>query len=327
MRNLNIKHILIFVCLLCMGSGMAQYIDPHRYPNRETAARLSDYYYKSKEDYSRMKHLFRDSVSVEEMKAAFYAHHEDTATPPSPYIGRDSVVGVGEYMILQSPLQECPIREARNLRGKWMYYGPLKLIGLSTSDGEKRADILERINKKHPQLAGWFEGDVVMLRYPSYYMGFILSPYPMMLTYGQKRLLHNTSYYGPTDYFSTIGFPCSNEDWKEEVSYGAYYLGQALNERHPLLHSWLLTGKRSFSVLLYDKGGDYDLELLLPRNPDAETLNLFDTMQHFVRRLQRNLFKPYYTSDMRLFAGRYYRVECDRRGWYIEDYVMPIRRL
>jgi len=323
-KNMKQKIRQTFILLLGMLGSLpllrAQYLEERRYPAPDQKG-VREYYYKAKEGYSRMKHLFRDSVSVAEMKAAFYAHRNDTADAPSPYAGKDSVTGVGEYLMPESPLQKCPVKEARELRGRWLYYGPFKLVGLTDSDGTPREDILERLTKKYPNLYDWFEGDVILLREPVRYMGYIVSPHPMMLTYKEQYgLLHNASYGGPIDYFATI-YPLGYT-LPEKAKISAYFLGQALNEKLPPILDNRIKTPHTFSVLLYAKEqGYYDLELLLPETPDSETLELFQQMQSFVRRLQRDLFKPYYTTDRRLLTGRFYRVERTPHGWYVEDYL------
>ena len=65
----------------------------------------------------------------------------------------------------------------------------------------------------------------------------------------------------------------------------------------------------------------YTLELLLPDNPDKETDALFMSLKRFVESLPSNSFAPYFTTDMRLMTGRYYKVTVNKCGWLIQDYL------
>ena len=85
--------------------------------------------------------------------------------------------------------------------------------------------------------------------------------------------------------------------------------------------------ERKFSVLLYARPQTkysqevtYTLELLQPEHPDKETVELFQDFKGFVEHIPAPAFKPYYTTDFRILAGRYYRVTVSKCGWLVEDY-------
>ena len=63
------------------------------------------------------------------------------------------------------------------------------------------------------------------------------------------------------------------------------------------------------------------IDLLLPNNPDKETENLFMSLKDFVESLPSKSFAPYYTTDLRLMTGRYYKVTVNKCGWLIQDYL------
>ena len=65
----------------------------------------------------------------------------------------------------------------------------------------------------------------------------------------------------------------------------------------------------------------YTIELLVPENPDKEIELLFKDLKRFIESLSSKSFAPYFTTDMRLMTGRYYRVTVNKCGWLIEDYL------
>ena len=157
-------------------------------------------------------------------------------------------------------------------------------------------------------------------------MGFVLSPHPMIQSFrnGEKVLLE--VYQGPTDYFacSFLGSLHFDGNWQKSIAGSAYMLGHTMNGTPFLPWGYLPSPDTSvtFSILLYNTGrGYYDACLLLPREPDRNTQEIFKALQSGIRRLQWQIFRPYYTTDFRLMTGRYYRVTFDRRGWWFEDYL------
>ncbi|MBR3616299.1 MAG: DUF5030 domain-containing protein [Bacteroidaceae bacterium] len=45
------------------------------------------------------------------------------------------------------------------------------------------------------------------------------------------------------------------------------------------------------------------------------------SLKRFVESLPSNSFAPYFTTDMRLMTGRYYKVTVNKCGWLIQDYL------
>lgn len=287
----------------------------------ELSKNVYDYYcQQSMEEQSALRRFFRDSVSVEDMKDAFYRHHKEHPEV-SPYAGRDSVAQIWPSIILNYSMKQSPVKAVRNCRGVWNDMGKLELKALLDPEGRPDEKGFGKLMDSYGQPLSGFSGDVLMLRAPERYMGFVVSAHPALRTYIEGKMVNFTWYKGPADYFGTIGIHGPGGMWSTRAQSSAFHLGNVFNENCPPLNI-PIKENCSFSVLLYDKGaGRYDLALLLPESPDSKTAELFGKIRRVVGKLRPNLFKPYYTDDCKILTGRYYRVEYSRKGWYVEDYL------
>ncbi len=286
----------------------------------ELSKSVYGYYQQSMEEHSALRRFFRDSVRVGEMKEAFYKHHKDRPEV-SPYAGRDSVAQIWPSVILNYSMKQSPLKAVRNCRGVWNDAGKLELKALLSPEGQPDEKGFGKLMDSYGQPLSGYTGDVLMLRSPERYMGYVVSAHPALRTYIDGKMVNFAWYQGPADYFSTIGIHGADGAWSSRVQSGAFHLGNVFNENCPPRN---IPAKDAcnFSVLLYDDGtGRYDLALLLPESPDSKTTDLFKKVRRVVRKLRPHLFRPYYTDDCKIMAGRYYRVEYSRKGWYVEDYL------
>lgn len=268
---------------------------------------------------------FNDTVTVEEMKEAFFKYNGKRPSQ-SPYEGFDSVVyvgGYGENVMLISPLVQHPQKKVRECRGVWAWMGNYKLLNLLDKNGMPQKQLLDKLNSDKEQK--WLDGEVLKLGEPRWYMGFVVSPRPNWDIYDEGKLVARIGYsqYSDPDFFSYANLTKSvlDGDWYSCIDAGAKLLGAL----HGVQSSANLgKSEKTFSVLLYEnpksKATPYTLELLEPSNPDKETAELFRNFKRFVERIPAKAFKPYYTTDFRIMNGRYYRVTVNKCGWLVEDY-------
>ena len=171
---------------------------------------------------------FRDTISIDEMVEAFRANKEKRYSS-SPYAGHDSIVhGIyGPHVLLTSPLSNCPVKEARTMRGVWVWgpYG-FALKDVQDPQGNMRPEIVEKVEKK---LEDWMKGDYVLLRTPMHYMGYVVSPCAVVQTRDESRLVGSTSTIRrPADFFSSQGGRSLDGDWDSEIRGGGEVFGKYL---------------------------------------------------------------------------------------------------
>ncbi|MCM1516927.1 MAG: DUF5030 domain-containing protein [Paraprevotella sp.] len=277
------------------------------------------------------KNHFHDTISVEEMREAFFKYKGHSFRWQKLCEGMDTMYGVMPHVrvVLQSPLQQHPQKEMREYRGKWsaLAIGEV-LTDIKDKDGVSRKDILDKLIQDK---ATWLDGEIIALEEPRCYMGFVVSPSPRSQVYHKGTLLgvSGTGSLSCSDFFSyaTFNHTCLDGNWDCDVYEGSVLLGM-LHGMSTTTHRYL--PERTFSVLLHsnlpakaekkDKKKYYTLELLEPKEADKETVKLFEDFKEFVERLPEGTFKPYYTIDFRLLTGHYYHVTVNKCGWLVEDY-------
>lgn len=315
---------LIIIALLCnLLNAMAQRDDTRRIPYDNFNAKWEEFRYRSKGDMGVLRRYFRDTLSVDEMKTAFYAYKGKKITA-SPYAEFDSIVnGFHDLSVmLNSPLRNHPMKKARNMRGVWGRGKRFFLHQLLDGNGVPDDDILKKVNKDTVPL---MDRVYVFLRAPRHYMGFIVSPLPSADIFNKTSRIGTAGFNDrPLDFFSFTG-PSRwfDGEWYHRTEGGGKLLGTLLSL---YCDSKSYAQERTFSVLLYESPKsffsrkEYTLELLDPETPDEETLEAFDSMKYFVENLRYNSFNPLYTTDFRIMTGRYYRVTVSKCGWLVEDY-------
>ncbi len=239
--------------------------------------------------------FFRDTVSVKEMKAAFWKN-KDVPRHISPYIGFDTLgTSKGKAIILKSPLKDTPLKNVftkQKLRNK-------------------------------------LTGDIVYLVQPHQYMGFIVSPYAFYEVYQAGKLIGQEGKYhdGGADFFcyAQQATTTLHGEWNDSIMSGARLLGTMIELSEGIQQD---RKEQKFTVLLHRKPEqehptkeEYTIELLEPQNPNQQIIEDFLVMKAYIEKLHYNAFKAYYTSDLRLLIGRYYRVTVNKYGWMVEDYI------
>lgn len=274
---------------------------------------------------------FKDTVSVKEMKEAFYKYKNiDKDKLGSPFDGCDIVesplIPENRYVMVLSPLRNHPKKEIRECRAIWDYSVTVSLTNLMNKEGVPQKNLLEEL--KNDESLKWLDGEVIMLNRPCWYMGFIVSPDARMEIYNNGKFMARAPYVFYSDFFAYAAYnPISrlhSDRWSYHVGWGARLIG-TLHTMNTGEHHGIQ--EKKFSTLLYtkvDKNSllvSYSLELLEPESPDEETKNLFEDLKSFVERIPSGAFTPYFTTDMRLMTGRYYKVTVNNCGWLIEDYL------
>ena len=288
-----------------------------------------EYLQRSVSDLTSLHHNhFKDTVSVKEMREAFFKN-KDKHVLESPYAGFDSVVyigGFGENAMLISPLKRHANKKIRECRGVWSWAGRYRLLQLLDKNGLPQKQLLEKLNGDKRQ--EWLDGEVLKLGEPRWYMGFVVSPRPNWDVYDKGRLVIRVGYSpnSEPDFFTFANLTkvVFDGDWFSSIDAGAKLLGMLQGMRSSV---HVDDTERNFSVLLYahpqtkySQKVTYTLELLQPEHPDKETVELFQDFKGFVEHIPAPAFKPYYTTDFRILAGRYYRVTVSKCGWLVEDY-------
>lgn len=275
-------------------------------------------------DFSRR--YFKDTISVTEMKEAFYKN-KDAKFTKSPYAGLDSVKrtgAIGESVMILSPLRNHPKKEVRECRGVWNRLGTFSLVDLLDKNGASQQTLLKKI--KNEELKKMMNGEIISLRAPRWYMGYVVSPTAKMEVYMDGDILSKSPNVDYSDFFAYANHYSAALDgeWHHNVSGGARLLG-ALHGLNTIKHAQ--TSEKIFSVLLYTKTYNrsnkvtYTIDLLLPENPDKETEMLFKDLKRYIESIPSKSFAPYYTTDLRPMTGRYYKVTVNKCGWLIQDYL------
>ena len=259
--------------------------------------------YKSKIDknFLSCSWKFNKEVSLEEMKEAFYKNKN----------AKDKKIHYEDFLVIKPELHPD--------------------------------DIYVRVYpslKDHPAKQV-VEGEEITLSNPKWYMGFIVSPRAYFEVYNSGKRTVFAPYATYSDIFAYAAYrPVLQLDgpynWHRDTGWGARLVG-TLHAMRTDEH-WWLKDEKQFSVLLYNKKDEenvqdyqgihthllreyYSLELLEPEVPDKDIKKLFENLKEFVENIPLGAFAPYFTTDMRVMTGRYYRVTVNKCGWLVEDYL------
>ncbi len=255
-----------------------------------------EYKYVSRTDLSVAKWAsFRDTVSIEEMKAAFLTNHEKHWNI-SPYLGFDSIKTAGsKWLVIKSPKDNMHLQDI---------FADRKIKDNLT-------------------------GTIIALKEPKLYMGFVVSPYPTYAAYEKGELVGHSGmcHGGGADFFSYSQQSVKTHDltWNDSIASGAKLLGTIINLERATEQDWQ---ECTFTALIYEKPNwetrtkpEYKAELLEPTYPSPNISYYFQSFQWIIQNLPYRTFKPYYTSDGRILLGRYLRVTVNKCGWLVEDYM------
>ena len=292
MKHLNLFTLAIALLAASNTFGQAENVIPMSF--ERLGAKWSDYEKREmdKNFLSLYSRLYKDTVSVEEMKQAFYNNRNAKA--------KDQEIHYEDFVVLKP----------------WLHPDDTYLRVYPTL-------------KDHPEKRV-SEGEEIILVNPKWYMGFIVSPraYYEIYNGGNRTISAPDAWY--SDFFAYAAYrPVLQIDgpynWSHDTGCGVRLIG-TLHTMGTAKH-WWLKGEKQFSVLLYTKTYprslrvSYSLELLEPQEPDGETQKLFEDLKDFVEKIPSKAFAPYFTIDLRQMTGRYYRVTVNKCGWLIEDYL------
>lgn len=323
----NLKLFILVLLIPCVSNVYGQFIIQKELSLDNLSKSWSEYQQNTKYNLTNFsRRYFKDTISVTEMKEAFYKNKNVKFTA-SPYAGLDSVkrIGtIGESVMILSPLRNHPKKEVRECRGVWNRLGTVSLVGLLDKNGVSQQTLFKKI--KAGEIKKMMNGEIITLRAPRWYMGYVISPVASMEIYMGGKLMGKSPSVDYSDFFAYANHYSNALDveWYHDVSGGARLLG-ALQGMNTMTHARILD--KTFSVLLYaktylrSKKVTYTIDLLLPDNPDKETYTLFMSLKSFVESFPSNSFAPYFTTDMRLMTGRYYKVTVNKCGWLIQDYL------
>ena len=258
------KELFIIIWLLALGPltpAVAQVLTDDGWSNYNLDRVWYQYQYRSKDDmYLMRERYFRDTISVDEMKEAFRAN-KDKRFNYSPYQGHDSIFTFrGNLLNLVRP-------RAKGLPLNKFYWNP-------------------RRTKEETRL---LDGDLVFLKYPRHYMGYVVSAQPFMETFDKGRILGREGILmlGEASFFSqaqqVVGY--LDGTWESHLRGGTILMGILMGKDEPPQPN---RPERTFSVLLYEKPRGqqgYAVALLEPDDPDKETIKDFQWMKQFVERL------------------------------------------
>lgn len=326
MRN-NHKLFILVLLILSVSNVYGQFIIQKELSLDHLSKSWAEYQQDTKYNLTNFsRRYFTDTVSVMEMKEAFFKY-KDVKFMASPYERFDSIMrlgSIGEGVMLLSPLRNHAKKEIRESRGVWRWFGSLRLVNLLDKNGTPQEALLKRM--KDDELKKMMNGEIISLKSPRWYMGYVVSPAACMEVYMDGELLSSSPSVNYSDFFAYANHYSMvlDGEWYHNVSGGAHLLG-ALQGMNTMMNA--RTSEKTFSVLLYAKNYPrskkvtYTIDLLLPDNPDRETDALFTSLKSFVESLPSGSFAPYYTTDLRLMTGRYYKVTVNKCGWLIEDYL------
>ena len=326
MRN-NLKLFILVHLILCVSNIYGQFIIQKELSLDNLSKSWVEYQQNTKYNFTNFSHrYFTDTVSVQEMKKAFYKN-KDVKFTKSPYIGLDSVTRIGtigESVMILSPLRNHPQKEIRECRGVWNRLGSFSLLDLLDKNGISQQTLFKKM--KDEELKKMMNGEIISLRAPHWYMGYVVSPTACMEVYMNGKLLSKSPSVDYSDFFAYANHYSAvlDGEWYHNVNGGARLLG-ALLGLNTITHDQ--ASEKNFSVLLYTKTYPrsnkvtYTIDLLLPENPDKETEVLFKDLKRYIESLPSKSFSPYFTTDFRLMTGRYYKVTVNKCGWLIQDYL------
>ena len=281
---------------------------------------------------SKSTRYYNETVSIQEMKDAFYKNKNiDKQSRKANYqdfdIVKPSLHPEDKYLMVLSPLSRHSNKDIRECHGIWDKFGNVILKDVVNKKGESETLLFEElINEKSGK---WLDGEIIMLSNPCWYMGFVVSPRAYWQIYSNGERIEEYPHATYTDFFAYAAYSSDllidgGYEWTKKTCCGARLMGTVHTMKTDKHYG---VKEKQFSVLLYTKAASnnenvcYSLELLEPANPDSSTKELFKNLKKYVERIPSGTFAPYYTTDLRLMTGRYYKVTVNKCGWLIQDYL------
>lgn len=163
----NLKQFILALLIPCVSNVYGQFIIQKELSLDNLSKSWSEYQQNTKYSLTNFsRRYFKDTISVTEMKEAFYKN-KDVKFTASPYAGLDSVkrIGtIGESVMILSPLRNHPKKEVRECRGVWNRLGTVSLVDLLDKNGVSQQTLFKKI--KAGELKKMMNGEIITLRAP-----------------------------------------------------------------------------------------------------------------------------------------------------------------
>lgn len=209
------------------------------YPRQIDERKLAEYCFGSWKCNSLLNLFKQDTVPLQEMKERFYSR-VNTKRRTRYFPQNDSVTAIRgvQDVLVNSPLATCPIKKARNMRGVWSY-PHLRLVELLDENGKKDSALYRKVADTFtPNVEGyrqgfptWFEGNVIKLRSPMWYMNFVVSAQPWFYHYEKGKVIIDECDSDCPDYFSS--YPrIFDGTWVDNLMEGMPFFSDAINRGH-----------------------------------------------------------------------------------------------
>ena len=285
-----------------------------------------------------------DTVTVAEMQAGFWKQEAERFwwNEPVAYNGIADRNGRCGLLFVRSPLEGCGLLKGCTLEARLQTAPADSSTGLrrqyvltglwDRSTGSGHAAQLAKV-ARHYGTAGtdggtrmpWMEGTYVCLQQPLRYFGFTVSGVRRVMLIRRGCI----SDWGVTQTcrslyeryaFESAGLVRADGHWAQDVT-GAMRL-LSFESRRWTSTDTAMQARRPFTLLfIIDARGRLDVEVLKPRTPSAQDLRYVDELRKAVRQLPPWSLGMLYTSDGRVFPGRYIEAYRHNNRWTFHDYL------
>ena len=273
-------------------------------------------------------------VPVKEMVDVFYLVKESTTHTENPVIRHQH--GFWGQWVDYPQKVDSMFRDITDGRFYWNTeqldgQSVIVLDSIAAPDRAKAAQVMERLKQEYgtcstgSALATWLDGRVTYLGLPRPYMTYMVSPSAgyMDIRQGKEEDSGRLRGIDRSDYTNEVSFYeyALYEDWAftlyQELLLFTHDVHRNI-KRNPDFKKW-----ESIDFMLTEgKNGTYDFHLLLPKEPTEKMKPLIKELRKAIKAIPYKMFTPMYTSDGRLFPGRYYHGVYSKKGWKFTDYLM-----
>lgn len=281
-----------------------------------------------------------EQVPIKEMKDSFYAAFtgKKQTLPQNCDLKGESSLLVGKEVLASLPL----LTNSHKLQGWWITealkdktgnkqrYLTLHELNSYDNDTILTTKMFHLITKKYGREniipAIWYTGVIREMEQPCYYMGFTVSPYLSFTGVQQGIISEHTAvmeYSNKTNFDEAQRLKriVADGHWLDRIDYEQIFFSHDVN------HVWTKDSmkkyeKDSFSLLLKtEEDGNITIIPLLPKELTDNQKGLLAALQNVVNLFPKWCFRHLYTSDGRIFPGRYvYASYSSDSEWTFIDY-------
>ncbi|MBO5180609.1 MAG: DUF5030 domain-containing protein [Paraprevotella sp.] len=281
-----------------------------------------------------------ERVTVKEMTEGFHA----AFTKKKQELPRNcDLKGMANLLVGKNVLSSCPLlTNAMELQGWWVVEEVeeengggqryLTLHELNSYSGDTAAAtkirhaLAQKYGKGDITPATWYTGLIGELEHPVFYMDFTVSPHLSFTSVKQGAVsgrdvamrFSNQTYYDEAQGLKRI---VADGHWIDRMDYEQVFFSHDVNR------AWATDGRKtyakdSFSLLLAtEEDGSITIYPLLPKELTDNQKGLLAALQETVDKFPEWCFRYLYTSDGRIFPGRYVRATYSSDGeWTFIDY-------